>query len=203
MKKEIFAKLSKLFNDNGYRLFMIGGTTRDYLLGLEVYDYDFTSDATPEEMKKFLTNANFTFAKFGSVRLKIDDIHVDITTLREEGEYLDYRHPSYIKYVKDIKEDYVRRDFTINAIYIDENMKVIDPSGLGIKDLENKLIRFIGNPQKRIEEDPLRIIRAERFAKKLNFKLEPETLKAIENCKHLLSELNPDKIKEEMKKMDK
>lgn len=203
MKKEIFAKLSKLFNDNGYRLFMIGGTTRDYLLGLEVYDYDFTSDATPEEMKKFLTNANFTFAKFGSVKLKIDDIHVDITTLREEGAYLDYRHPSYIKYVKDIKEDYVRRDFTINAIYIDENMKVIDPSGLGIKDLENKLIRFIGNPQKRIEEDPLRIIRAERFAKKLNFKLEPETLKAIENCKHLLSELNPDKIKEEMKKMDK
>ena len=89
MNKEIFTKLAKLFNDNGYRLFMIGGTTRDYLLNKEVYDYDFVSDATPEEMSKFLLDANYHFAKFGSVRTKVDGIHVDITTLRVEGEYLD------------------------------------------------------------------------------------------------------------------
>lgn len=203
MNKEIFLKLAKLFNDNGYRLFMIGGTTRDYLLSLDVYDYDFVSDATPEEMKTFLKDGNYTFAKYGSVRLKVDGIHIDITTLRVEGEYLDYRHPSYIKYVRTINEDYVRRDFTINAIYIDEQMNVIDPTNLGIKDLENKIIRFIGEPEKRIKEDPLRIIRAERFAKKLNFIIEEKSRLAIEKNRHLLDEINPEKIKEEIRKMNK
>lgn len=203
MNKEIFLKLAKLFNDNGYRLFMIGGTTRDYLLSLDVYDYDFVSDATPEEMKTFLKDGNYTFAKYGSVRLKVDGIHIDITTLRIEGEYLDYRHPSYIKYVRTINEDYVRRDFTINAIYIDEQMNVIDPTNLGIKDLENKIIRFIGEPEKRIKEDPLRIIRAERFAKKLSFIIEEKSRLAIEKNRHLLDEINPEKIKEEIRKMNK
>lgn len=203
MNKEIFLKLAKLFNDNGYRLFMIGGTTRDYLLSLDVYDYDFVSDATPEEMKTFLKDGNYTFAKYGSVRLKVDGIHIDITTLRVEGEYLDYRHPSYIKYVRTINEDYVRRDFTINAIYIDEQMNVIDPTNLGIKDLENKIIRFIGDPEKRIKEDPLRIIRAERFAKKLNFIIEEKSRLSIEKNRHLLDEINPEKIKEEIRKMNK
>lgn len=199
MNKEIFTKLAKLFNDNGYRLFMIGGTTRDYLLNKEVYDYDFVSDATPEEMSKFLLDANYHFAKFGSVRTKVDGIHVDITTLRVEGEYLDSRHPSKIEYVKEIEKDYVRRDFTINAIYMDENFKIIDPSN-GLEDLKNGIIRFIGDPAKRIKEDPLRILRAERFAKKLNFIIEPKSLEAIENNRQLLAKINPDKIKEEERK---
>lgn len=199
MNKEIFTKLAKLFNDNGYRLFMIGGTTRDYLLNKEVYDYDFVSDATPEEMSKFLLDANYHFAKFGSVRTKVDGIHVDITTLRVEGEYLDSRHPSKIEYVKEIEKDYVRRDFTINAIYMDENFKIIDPSN-GLKDLKKGIIRFIGDPTKRIKEDPLRILRAERFAKKLNFIIEPKSLEAIENNRQLLAKINPDKIKEEERK---
>ena len=199
MNKEIFTKLAKLFNDNGYRLFMIGGTTRDYLLNKEVYDYDFVSDATPEEMSKFLLDANYHFAKFGSVRTKVDGIHVDITTLRVEGEYLDSRHPSKIEYVKEIEKDYIRRDFTINAIYMDENFKIIDPSN-GTKDLKKGIIRFIGDPTKRIKEDPLRILRAERFAKKLNFIIEPKSLEAIENNRQLLAKINPDKIKEEERK---
>ena len=199
MNKEIFTKLAKLFNDNGYRLFMIGGTTRDYLLNKEVYDYDFVSDATPEEMSKFLLDANYHFAKFGSVRTKVDGIHVDITTLRVEGEYLDSRHPSKIEYVKEIEKDYVRRDFTINAIYMDENFKIIDPSN-GTEDLKKGIIRFIGDPTKRIKEDPLRILRAERFAKKLNFIIEPKSLEAIENNRQLLAKINPDKIKEEERK---
>ena len=168
MNKEIFKKLSQLFNSYGFRLYMIGGTTRDFLLGKEVFDYDFVSDATPDDMKVFLKDAEYYFAKYGSVKVKVDGVHVDITTLRKEGAYQDYRHPSEITYVKSIDEDYVRRDFTINAIYMDENFNIIDPSN-GVKDLENKIIRFIGDPQKRIEEDPLRILRAERFAKKLNF----------------------------------
>lgn len=199
MNKEIFKKLSQLFNSHGFRLYMIGGTTRDFLLGKEVFDYDFVSDATPDDMKVFLKDAEYYFAKYGSVKVKVDGVHVDITTLRKEGAYQDYRHPSEITYVKSIDEDYVRRDFTINAIYMDENFNIIDPSN-GVKDLENKIIRFIGDPQKRIEEDPLRILRAERFAKKLNFVIEENSLKAIEKNRYLLDKINPEKIKEEIRK---
>ena len=201
MNKSTFSSLAKLFNKNGFRLYMVGGTTRDYLLDLDILDYDFATDATPDEMKVFLPEANYTFAKFGTVRVKDDDIKVDITTFRVEGKYDDRRHPSTIEFVKSIKEDYVRRDFTINAIYIDENYNVIDPCD-GIDDLENRIIRFIGNPVKRIKEDPLRILRADRFAKKLNFKIEEKTKKAMQKYHYLLDELNPNKIIEELKKQE-
>ena len=201
MNKEIFFKLAKLFNDNGYRLFVIGGTSRDYLLNKEVYDYDFVSDATPIDMKKFLPEANYHFEKYGSVRTKVDGVHVDITTLRIEEGYSDYRHPSKITYVKEIEKDYVRRDFTINAIYLDEKLNVIDPAH-GLDDLKNKLIRFIGDPKTRIKEDPLRILRAERFAKKLKFVIEPKSLEAIEKYRDLLAKINPEKIKEEIRKSE-
>lgn len=201
MNLNIFNKLANLFNENGFSLFMIGGTSRDYLLNLEVLDYDFVSDATPEDMKKFLPEANYHFEKYGSVKVKIDGVHVDITAFRKEEGYLDYRHPSKITYVKSIDEDYVRRDFTINAIYIDKDMKVIDPSG-GLIDLKNKTIRFIGDPETRIKEDPLRILRAERFKEKLNFKIEEKSLLAINKYRYLLDKLNPEKIKEELRKLN-
>ena len=199
MNTEIFTKLAKLFNDRGYRLYMIGGTTRDYLLNKEVLDYDFVSDATPSEIKKFLPEANYQFERFGTVRVKVDGVHVDITTLRTEGEYLDFRHPSKITYVKDINKDYIRRDFTINAIYMDENFNIIDPSN-GVEDLKKGIIRFIGDPEKRIKEDPLRILRAERFEIKLNFIIEDNSLMAIKKYRYLLDKINPDKIKEEERK---
>lgn len=201
MNLNIFKSLAKLFKENGFSLFMIGGTSRDYLLKLDVLDYDFVSDATPEDMKKFLPDANYHFEKYGSVRLKIDGVHVDITTFRSEGEYLDFRHPNSVKYVKTIEEDFVRRDFTINAIYIDEDMKCIDPSG-GLIDLKNKVIRFIGDPIKRIKEDPLRILRAERFKEKLNFEIEEKSLEAINKYRYLLDKLNPEKVKEELRKLN-
>lgn len=201
MNLNLFKSLAKLFKENGFSLFMIGGTSRDYLLKLDVLDYDFVSDATPEDMKKFLPDANYHFEKYGSVRLKIDGVHVDITTFRSEGEYLDFRHPNSVKYVKTIEEDFVRRDFTINAIYIDEDMKCIDPSG-GLIDLKNRTIRFIGNPIKRIKEDPLRILRAERFKEKLNFEIEEKSLEAINKYRYLLDKLNPEKVKEELRKLN-
>ncbi|MBQ0009357.1 MAG: CCA tRNA nucleotidyltransferase [Firmicutes bacterium] len=199
MNKTLFTKLVNIFKENGYRLYMIGGTTRDYLLGLEVFDYDFVTDATPEEIQKFLPDAEYHFAKFGSVKVKVDGTKVDVTTLRVEDDYEDFRHPGKIRFVKTIEEDYVRRDFTINAIYIDEDFNVIDPSN-GLEDLKNKTIRFIGDPEKRIKEDPLRILRAKRFAEKLGFKIEEKSQKAIGNLSYLLDKLNPDKIKEEERK---
>ncbi len=191
--------LKKIYKENGFSLYIIGGTSRDLLLGKECHDFDFVTDATPEEEKFFLPEANYRFAKYGSIHLKVNNKMIDVTTLREEGDYLDHRHPGKISFVKELSLDYKRRDFTINAIYLDENYKIIDFCG-GISDLENKLIRFIGDPKKRIEEDPLRICRAERFANKLGFSIEKDTLDAINEKRYLLKELNPDKLIEEEKK---
>lgn len=200
MDKSIFDSLAKLFNENGFRLYMIGGTSRDYLLSRDVVDYDFTTDATPTKMKTFLFDADFTFARFGTVRLKRGKTKIDITTLRKEGLYSDSRHPSNIEFTTKIEEDYSRRDFTINAIYIDEQYKVHDFCN-GIDDLKNKIIRFIGNPVFRIKEDPLRILRAERFEKKLGFTIEEKSFQAIESNRQLIDKLNPYKVEEEIKKM--
>lgn len=202
MNKSVFSKLAKIFNDKGYRLYMVGGTTRDYLLDIDVLDYDFVTDATPEEMKVFLPDANYKFAHFGTVRVRDEEVKVDIATLRVEGEYNDKRHPSFVKYVKTLEEDYVRRDFTINAIYIDENFNIIDLCD-GLDDLESKTLRFIGDPAKRIQEDPLRILRAERFVRKLGFKYDKECEKAIKKYHYLLGELNPLKVIEELQKLEK
>lgn len=199
MRDSRFDDLVALFHLNQKRLYIVGGSTRDLLLNREYTDHDFVTDATPEEMKHFLIEADYTFSRFGSVRLKIKGEEVDITTLREEGEYLDYRHPSYIRFIKDLYKDSLRRDFTINAIYLDEEYKIIDYHN-GLIDLKNHMIRFIGDPIKRIEEDPLRILRAERFAEKLHFELEANTKKAIAMKRYLLDELNPAKIAEEERK---
>lgn len=190
-----FITLANLFSKHGYSLYLTGGSARDYLLKREFIDLDLTTDATPSEMKEFLPDMDYTYAKFGNVHGK----HLDITTLRVEGDYKDYRHPSVIRFTTKLEEDYLRRDFTINALYIDKNFKVYDYSN-GLKDLKNKIIRFIGDPNKRVIEDPLRILRAERFAKKLGFKIEPNSLKAMVDNKRLLEKLNSNKIKEEIKK---
>lgn len=195
----IFDELAELFSQHNYRLYMIGGTTRDYLLNNDISDYDFVSDATPDEIRCFLPEADYSFAQYGSIHFLIRGERVDITTLRIEGEYLDYRHPSFIKYVKDISLDYIRRDFSINAIYIDKYYKIHDFCD-GIKDLQDGIIRFIGDPDKRVKEDPLRILRAERFAKKYNFVIEENSLLAIKTNYSLLEQLSKDKIKEELAK---
>ncbi len=200
MNKSIFDNLAKLFNAHGFRLYIIGGTSRDYLLNKESKDYDFATDATPDDMRLFLPDCNYAFSRFGTVKLKIDNIHIDVTTLRKEDDYIDFRHPKKIIFTKDISLDYKRRDFTINAIYIDENYKIYDFCH-GIDDLNNRIIRFIGDPDKRVKEDPLRILRAKRFKQQLGFEIEPNSLLAIEKNKDLIDKLNPDKIKEELAKI--
>ena len=164
---EIFNYLSNTFILNGFSLFMIGSSSRDYLLNKEISDYDFVTDATPTEIEKFL-NVDSTFKKFGVVKLKYMRKHIDIATLRMENDYIDNRHPSKITFVKDIFLDYKRRDFTINCIYIDYKYNVIDPTNMGVKDLKNKILRFIKPIEISIAEDPLRILRAFRFKEQYN-----------------------------------
>ena len=108
-KLEIYRDLATLFDSKGFLLYLVGGTVRDYLLGKELTDMDLVTDATPSEMKEFLSNADYTFEKYGSVRLKIDDIKFDITTLRKEEGYSDFRHPNKICFTKSLKEDVFRR----------------------------------------------------------------------------------------------
>lgn len=178
---------------------MVGGLSRDYLLGRKLGDYDFATDATPEEISLCLPSFDGTFARYGAVRTHVFSAHCDITTLRQEGEYKDHRHPSFIKYVKEPSLDSVRRDFTVNALYIDSKYRVLDFHN-GKVDLERRLLRFIGDPYKRIQEDPLRIIRAERFEKSLGFQIEKESQRAIDDLRSLLSTVSKGKKEEEIAK---
>ena len=195
-----YLKLNKLFEENGYKLYLVGGTVRDYLLGISLTDMDAVTNATPEEMKAFLKDANFTFAKYGSVTIKLDKkVKFDITTMRKETSYLDARHPSKIQFIKDLKVDVRRRDFTVNALYLDKDLKVIDYVD-GQKDLENRLLRMVGDPQTRFKEDPLRIIRAIRFAVDYDLSLDNDLEQAIIDTKSELNNLNPEKIKQDLAK---
>ena len=202
-KLEAFLSLSNIFNQNGYILFLVGGSVRDYLLFNEINDLDVVTDATPDEVEKFYQGeATYTFRKYGAMSLKHEEYKFDVTTLRKETSYLDSRHPSKIVFVKNLEEDVIRRDFTINGLYMDKNLKVYDYVD-GVKDLNNHLIRTIGNPDERIKEDPLRILRAIRFKITFNFLIDEELNKAIRNNLELLNNLNPEKIKEEIRKMKK
>ena len=196
---EVFDILFNLFSDNGFSLYMVGGTVRDYLLGLELFDMDVVSNATPEDMKKFLPTADYTFARFGSVKYKLDDVKFDITTLRKETGYIDSRHPNKIEFCGSLEEDVKRRDFTINGLYMDNNLRVYDFVD-GQLDLQNKVIKMIGDPKKRIKEDPLRILRALRFSLEFDFSIDENLENAIKNNIDLLKKLNQEKIKEEFHK---
>lgn len=200
-KLKAFLSLANIFKENGYSLFLVGGSVRDYLLNKELLDMDVTSDATPREIKTFFKGeANYTFEKFGAVNIKHDGVKFDLTTLREENTYLDYRHPDKVKFVKDLVLDYPRRDFTINGMYMDSDFKIYD-FGSGQIDLKNKIIKFIGDADRRIKEDPLRILRAIRFSLLLSFEIDKESKRAILDNISLLEKLNIDKIKQELSKM--
>lgn len=198
-KLKIYRNLAALFDSKGFLLYLVGGTVRDYLLGKELTDMDLVTDATPSEMKEFLSNADYTFEKYGSVRLKIDDIKFDITTLRKEEGYSDFRHPSKICFTKSLKEDVFRRDITINAMYMDKDLNIIDFVG-GQKDISNKIIRMIGKPLKRINEDPLRIIRIYRFKLETGFEIERELNDVLEHNFAKAKLINKDKINQEIRK---
>ena len=196
---ELFQKLSKTFKEHGYSLYMVGGTVRDYLLGIPLSDMDLVTDATPEETKVFIRDADYTFAKYGSIKLILDGVKFDITTLRKESNYSDSRHPSKVEFTKDLKEDVLRRDITINAMYLDSALNLIDLVG-GKNDLDNHIIKMVGDPTKKIQEDPLRIVRIFRFSLEYDFTIEPQLRKILENNMNLLSLLNKDKVNQEIRK---
>ena len=195
----LFKELADLYKSHGHELYMVGGSVRDYLLNIPLTDMDLVTDATPNEEKAFLENADYTFERFGSIKLKYKDVKFDITTFRKEAGYVDLRHPNVVFFTKDIKEDYPRRDLTINALYLDSDLNVIDYVN-GQSDLLNHLIKMVGDPLKRIKEDPLRIIRIYRFSLDLGFSIDIELEKIIKDNKELLIKLRKEKIVEEIHK---
>ena len=197
-KLKVFVALSKLFKEHHFSLYLVGGTVRDFLLNKNIDDMDAVTDATPIEMKEFL-EGDYTFEKMGSIKCKFEGVKFDITTLRKEKKYRDSRHPLEVTFIKNLKEDHVRRDFTVNAMYLDDTFQLYDYEN-GLEDLNNKILRMVGSPKKRLKEDPLRIIRCLRFALLYDFSIESHLEKALRQSVKYLSLISIDKIKMEMKK---
>lgn len=199
---DAFKSLADIFDKHGYKLYLVGGTVRDYLLGLPLSDMDAVTDATPIEIIKFLPDADTTFAHLGSLKYKDESgVKFDITTLREESGYLDSRHPSKVTFVKDPKDDYQRRDFTVNAMYMDKDLKIYDFCG-GQQDLKDRVLRMVGNPDQRLKEDPLRILRAIRFHLMYDLKIDDKLMEAMRDRFYLLKNITDAKIESEMAKID-
>ncbi|MGP1413645.1 MAG: hypothetical protein ACTTID_00720 [Bacillales bacterium] len=196
----IFNHFSKIFNSFSHKLYMVGGTSRDYLLNYKITDYDFVTDATPDEILKFL-DCDTSFKKYGVLKLNYEGYKIDIVTFRKESNYEDYRHPNKIEFSNNIYDDYLRRDFTINAIYIDENYNIIDPTN-GLNDLREERLKFIGDTLTRIKEDPLRILRAKRFMSVYNLKMNDEDIKILNDNLNLIKKLNIEKVNEELRKIN-
>ena len=187
---EVKTALTKL-RENGYEAFIIGGCVRDSLLGAEPKDYDITTSALPEETERVFCAYRVieTGIKHGTVTVLIGDMPLEITTYRIDSEYSDNRRPDSVTFTKSLYEDTARRDFTMNAVAIDENGSIADFHG-GRNDIENKLIRCVGDPDKRFGEDALRILRAVRFSSVLGFDIEENTKAAVFRNKDLLKNIS-------------
>ncbi|MBN2659114.1 MAG: HD domain-containing protein [Spirochaetales bacterium] len=172
-------KIASILKEKGYSCYLVGGAVRNQLLGIEEKDYDLATDALPEDIMGIFRRVIPTGIKHGTVTVLFKGEAYEVTTFRVDGKYTDGRRPDSISYTSDINEDLKRRDFTINSIAYDIlRGELIDPNG-GLIDLDKKIIRAIGNPDERFQEDGLRPLRACRFAAQLNFKIESQTFQAI------------------------
>ena len=193
-------KLLKEIDDKGFVSYIVGGFVRDYLLEIESNDIDICTNATPKDIKEIFKDDCLPSEDYGSVTVVIKGISYEITTFRQEIGYSDNRHPNEIKYIDSLENDLLRRDFTINTICMDKDGNIIDHLG-GKTDLDNKIIKTVGNSMDKFNEDSLRILRAIRFATILDFSLDLEVYEAIKNTKELLSNLSYARRKEELDKI--
>ena len=188
----------------GYQAYIVGGCVRDLLLKNIPKDWDICTDASPENVMSLFTKTYPTGLQHGTVTVSMGDTkadHYEVTTFRTETDYSDGRHPDKVTFVKNVEEDLLRRDFTINAIAYDPiNDKLVDPFH-GRKDLEMKIIRAVGHGVSRFTEDGLRIMRAARFAARLNYTIEHTTLTGMAVCSYMLESISKERIKDELCKI--
>lgn len=191
-----------ILNNHGYEAYIVGGCVRDFLLGRTPHDFDITTNAKPFEIIDVFKGFHVieTGLQHGTVTVVVEKTPVEITTYRIDGTYSDSRHPDSVEYTSHLKDDLSRRDFTINAMAYDNNDNLVDEFS-GLQDLNNKLIRCVGNPQSRFSEDALRIFRAIRFSSQLNFSIEENTSYMVHNLKDTLKKISVERIAIELNKL--
>lgn len=190
--------LIERLTDNGYEAFIVGGSLRDTMLGRTPNDFDIATSALPEQTLSVFKDLRTipTGLKHGTVTVISEGEPVEITTFRVDGEYKDSRHPDSVSFTSNITEDLSRRDFTVNAMAYNKKCGLVDPFG-GREDLDRGIIRAVGEPERRFDEDALRIMRAFRFSAQLGFKIEPSTLAAAEKKREGLANIARERISAE------
>ena len=189
-----------IFYDNGFEAYIVGGYPRDTLLEIKTNDIDICTSAKPVQIMELFDTDGNSDMKYGSVRIIYKGFKFDVTTFRKDIKYEKNRKPIRIKYINDIKKDLLRRDFTINTLCIDRFGEFIDI--LNVRDdINNKIIKTVGNPRYRIKEDSLRILRAIRFSSILDFEIDVKTKSYIMKYGHLLKDLSYSRKKEELDKI--
>lgn len=183
-------------NQAGYKAYVVGGCVRDFLLNRACLDYDVCTNALPAVVQSLFTHAIPTGIKHGTITVLTPD-PVEITTFRKETSYRDHRHPDQVTFVSSIEEDLRRRDFTINAMAYHPEVGLIDPYG-GQRDLKLKKVRCVGDPDRRFQEDALRMMRAHRFCARLHFTLEENTRKALDRNQKLIEWVAVERIRKEL-----
>lgn len=201
MMKKMTNKIIDQLEDSGYETYIVGGCVRDEFLNRKNFDIDITTTAKPDEIKEVFKNYKIIDigAKFGTIKVLDKENEYEITSMRCESGYSDKRHPEKIAFTNDIIKDLQRRDFTINAM-AKRNGEILDPFD-GKKDLENKIIRAVGNPDNRIKEDVLRSLRAVRFATSLDFNIEENLKSAIRNHAASIDEISKERVQVEINKI--
>ncbi len=198
---EHVTKALMLLEDTGYEGYVVGGGIRDLIMGKTPTDYDITTNAKPEEI--LLTFSGYktipTGIKHGTITVLLDKIPLEITTYRIDGDYTDHRRPDTVTFTTKLQHDLARRDFTVNAIAYNPKVGLVDPF-CGIDHINSKLIKAVGNPDIRFEEDALRILRCLRFAATLDFTIHPQTHLAVHDKKHLLKSISIERITTELTK---
>ncbi|NUU78248.1 CCA tRNA nucleotidyltransferase [Paenibacillus xylanilyticus] len=194
--EEVLLKL----NEEGYDAFWVGGCVRDELLGRSVDDMDITTSASPEQVMELFADCIPTGLQHGTVTVRSGGYFFEVTTFRTESEYKDNRRPSEVQFVKDIKEDLQRRDFTMNALAMDRNGKIVDPFG-GQSDIREEWIRCVGAANERFGEDALRMLRCVRFASVFDFKIAYNTWRGLVKQRDLLQYIAMERVRTEMVKM--
>lgn len=203
MKIELPEKVHRIITtlqEHGYEAYAVGGCVRDSILGRTPEDWDITTSATPLETKALFERTFDTGIEHGTITVLLEKEGFEVTTYRIDGEYEDSRHPKEVKFTRCLSEDLLRRDFTINAMAYNEEDGLVDIFG-GLKDLEEKTIRCVGNAMERFSEDALRILRAIRFSAQLGFEIEEDTQNAIRQLAPNLEHISAERIQVEMIKL--
>lgn len=186
--------------ENGFEAYIVGGYVRDYLLGIESGDIDICTNARVKELLDIFSDISVTSNEYGSVKIVTNKLRVDITTYRRDLRYNGDRRKVEIEYVDNLIDDINRRDFTMNTLCMNKDKNIIDILG-GTEDIKNQVIRCVGNIEDRINEDPLRMLRAVRFSTTLGFTIEEELYEKLKEYAYLIEQLSQERIKEELTKI--